>query len=629
MRKMKRAIHIDFHTMPKITDFGERFDAADFAETLKEANVDYVNVFARCNIGFSYYPTKVGTPYPYMKGDMFGDTLKECRKRGIGVTAYFNAGLNHELFLRHPEYMKMNRDGTVYKDMGENMNLNFFRRACYNTEYTDHLLAEINEVLTNYDPDGIFCDCFVSLPCYCPACTKMMAEQGISADDTDAVEKFAYESLHRAVQKIRAIVPKDKRLILNSHPHEDFNQYNSHAELECLPTGGWGYDYLTTQAPYYRKLSENPVYMTGRFISDWGDFGGRKPKASMKYDVQDALLYGFAPSIGDHMHPRDGLDKGLYKDIGELFSYVKKMEEFTDGAAPSVEVAILRNKIHYNTTLERFNDSDKGCARMLAELKICFDIINEDMDFDGYKLLVLPDYIEITDKLKAKLEGFKGSILSTGKSIANGGVWSYIKNFTIDDNTDAFYELNGENFGQYSPSIKMHSDFCTAPYVSPYFKRGFDGLHGYFYIPPKEKTDFCAVAECKNRAHICFNIFDAYMKFGAHFHKSLVKDILSRLLPERLIDAENLPAYTRATRFEGDKGTILHIKATFPEAKGKKGYIEDIVSIPEGRKITVSGNFSKAYSLPDLKEISVTASGEKTEIILPQIDGYLPILLRK
>ena len=34
MEKMKRAIHLDFHTMPGIYDFEETFDAAEFAQAL-------------------------------------------------------------------------------------------------------------------------------------------------------------------------------------------------------------------------------------------------------------------------------------------------------------------------------------------------------------------------------------------------------------------------------------------------------------------------------------------------------------------------------------------------------------------------------------------------------------------
>jgi len=90
MKPMKRAIHLDFHTMPGIYNFGEKWDAKEFAYILKEARVDYVNAFAKCNLGFTYYPTKLGIPYPTMEGDMFGELLKECHRNGIGVSAYVN-----------------------------------------------------------------------------------------------------------------------------------------------------------------------------------------------------------------------------------------------------------------------------------------------------------------------------------------------------------------------------------------------------------------------------------------------------------------------------------------------------------------------------------------------------------
>ena len=145
MRKMNRCIHIDFHTMPGITDFGDCFDAQKTAEILKRANVDYVNLFARCNIGFSYYDTKIGTPYPYMKGDMLGELIFECHKRDIGVTAYLNGGLNHELLNHHPEYMKVDKNGNT---MGENkITDNFFRSPCFNSGYREYLINEIKEII--------------------------------------------------------------------------------------------------------------------------------------------------------------------------------------------------------------------------------------------------------------------------------------------------------------------------------------------------------------------------------------------------------------------------------------------------------------------------------------------------
>ena len=84
---MKRAVHFDFHTMPGIDDMTGTFGPKDLAEALSDAHVDYVNIFARCNIGFSYYPTKLGTVYPGLDRDLLGEAIEELHKRNIGVTA--------------------------------------------------------------------------------------------------------------------------------------------------------------------------------------------------------------------------------------------------------------------------------------------------------------------------------------------------------------------------------------------------------------------------------------------------------------------------------------------------------------------------------------------------------------
>ncbi len=47
MKDLKRIIHVDFHTMPGIYNFNEKWDAEEFAQTLKDANVNYVNVFCQ------------------------------------------------------------------------------------------------------------------------------------------------------------------------------------------------------------------------------------------------------------------------------------------------------------------------------------------------------------------------------------------------------------------------------------------------------------------------------------------------------------------------------------------------------------------------------------------------------
>lgn len=627
MKKIRRAVHFDFHTMPGIEDFCANFDAEDFAATLAEAHVDYVNVFARCNVGFSYYPTKLGTPYPTMTTDLLGDTIRACHKRGIGVTAYLNGGLNHELLRKRTDLLKINKDGSVYS--GDPAKEHFFRTPCYHAGFGDYLLDEIAEILT-YDPDGIFVDCLLARSCYCPACMSKMHAKGIDTTDDDAVFNFAYDTLIELFDRIRALVPRNKRLYLNSFPYPAIAQHQSHVELECLPTDRqWGYDFFTAQAPYYRKFNTERIYMTGRFVLSWGDLAGFKSRPALENDIYDGLMYGYVPSVGDHMHPRDGIDKRLYREVGEIYSYVKSLEPWTDNAVPMTEAAILRNKVTSQNVRKHFTDSDLGVARMLSELKISYDVVNEDMDLNIYPLLILPDHITITEKLAAKLEAYQGSILSTGTSLANTPVWDYLSDFTTDTNTDGFFSMDNRIYAQYRCGIKMHSDYSCADYVEPYFNQGFDGCHGYSYIPPHDSIGYSAAAIKGNRAHICFPIFEAYLQHGAIFHKELVAKLLDTLLPagKRLLQPLTLPVSARATLMQLPKGALLQIKTTYPELRGRIGIIEEHVTMPAGRQISVAGEYKKVSVLPDMLPIPSEVINGRTVITLPEICGYLPMIL--
>jgi len=630
MKKIKRAIHIDFHTMPGIEDFGTGFTAEDIAERLKAAHVNYVNVFARCNTGFSYYPTQIGIPYPGMQGDLLGDTIRECHKHGIGVSAYINGGLNHELLLHKPEFMRVDKDGNAFRgDPNKNV---FFRSPCMNSGYRAYLLEEIKEVLEK-NPDGIFIDCVRAETCYCPVCIEKMQQKGVDITNEAAVLQFAYDTQMEAFEEIRAIVPQEKRLFLNSFPYDRIADITSHFEMECLPFSGWWYDYFDVMAPYFRKMTKERVYMTGRFLQRWGDFGGNKTVAAMEHDVYAALLYGYVPSIGDHMHPRDGLDRNLYEKIGSIYKYVESLEPWTDNTEAVTEVAVLTNKTVPGKL--KPSPSDIGAAKMMAELKVCYDLIHEDMDFDAYRLLIIPENYMFSKAVIEKLNRFSGKILSSGNSlikqertgIPTCNIWDYITEIEENLKSDCFYKYDGEIRGQYGAGIRMKSDYSIAEWIEPYFTRGYDGTRGYFYIPPKECNGYSAVAITDRYAHIAFPIFTAYQEYRAHFHKKLLLDLLNRLLSDRLIYAKELPSTARASLMRTDTHDVLHIKITYPEIRGNVGIIEEHNILPAGKRIRVKGSYKNVYQIPNMLPLEFKVQAGYTEIILPEIIGYIPVLL--
>ncbi|NLC43038.1 MAG: hypothetical protein GX783_02015 [Clostridiales bacterium] len=640
MRPMKRAIHIDFHTMPGIYNFNENWDPKEFARILKDAKVKYINAFAKCNLGFAYYPTEIGVPYPGMKGDMFGDLLRECHKNDIGVTAYFNVGLDHEQARLHRDWCVLNKEGQViYGDR----TANFFRNMCFNSEgYRTYILGMMQEVVDQYDVDGLFLDCMGLYPCYGNECQEDMIKQGLDPLNDDHVRSHTQQVMMDFSNDVKKLVGNDKYLYLNGMGYRNVQHLDTHIEVECLPSG-WSYDFFGPQAAYARNIQENAIYMTGRFQKNWGDFGGLKSKASLEYDIWDGLSNAIDVSIGDHMHPAENLDTSVYQIVKEIYTEVEKCEPWTDGAKYVADIGVLTDSPGY------LNETYKGLSRMLGELKYGFDIVNESMDLAKYKVLILPDTMKVTEVLKDKLEKHlsqgKG-VLSTGEGGLNPEMtgfaleqWKF-KYEGLDQSNSSYFKMltdDSEDIGKmtwamYTHGILMRStdkSETIAEYIKPYFNRHWDGFHGYFYTPPEKATDQAAIARSGNVYHICFKVFDAYYNVAMISHKEIVKYCLERLLTEPTIKCKKIPSTARVTLTEKEKTVQLHVKATFPEVRGQMNIIEEHQVIPSGAEVSVKGNYKSAYLVPSKEPINIIKEGNYTVVNLPQVEGYAMIALEK
>ena len=626
MEMMKRAVHLDFHTMPGIYDFEETFDAKAFAQTLKDAKVKYLNAVAQCNLGFCYFPTNVGVRYPGLKTDLFGSIVRECNAVGIKVVAYVSTGLNHEQSRLHPEWCNMNEDGQIiYGDR----TINFFRNVCYNTGYTDHILALYREILDNYDVDGLFLDSTVPRACYCARCTEKMLSEGVDITDPAAVEAFGMESTLAFRDKVLAMLPEGKRLKMNGLGH----QYCTHGEIECLPTGGWGYEFFAAACARARNIHKDVIYMTGRFQRSWGDFGGLRTTASLENDFYDGLLNNTQISVGDHMHPRGGLEPKVYEQVKHLFTQMEAYEPWTDPARYLPEVGVLWQGGIATPT-------GYGLARMLGELKYNFDLVSETADLSRFRAVILPDDVTVSEALAEKLSAYLaggGQILATGsaglKPDRTGFAlreWDFVDFLGIDSTSTAYYQPVDSGDGlpvrsMYEPGILLRARDAgdvLARYVKPYFDRHWDGKHGYYYTPPTTETPYDAVVRHGAVELISFNVFAAYNHYAAAFHKRLVAEALARAIPEKLVDAGALPSTARVSLTGTDSYRLLHVKVTYPEARGEACAIEEHNVLPAGRTVGVKGQYRKVMLLPTQEEIPFRTENGYTVFELPEITGY-------
>lgn len=647
MRQIKRAVHLDFHTLPGISDFGENFNAKQFAQTLKAAKVDFINAFAKCNIGFAYYPTRIGVPHPHMKFDMLGEIIQECHKLDIGVAAYFNVGLDHEMARKHREWCIVNEDGQVIQG---DRTANFFRLMCLNSGYREYLLSMIKEVCEMYPVDGIFLDCIMTTPCYGNECNESMRERGMNVLSAEDAAAFAKGQVIDFIREVKESIPNDILFLPNGLGHINSKDLGTHIEIECLP-GAWSYDYFASQAAYARTFGKQVVYMTGRFHASWGDFGGLKSKASLEYDCWDALSQGYAVSVGDHMHPRDGLDQDVYQMIGEVYSDVEKYEHWTAGTSMVSEIAIIMpegcDMGANNVEFLQGQHILSAAARMLGELKYTFDIMDETADISPYKVVILPDVITISPNFKEQLERFQasgGGIISTGFSGLNQEKSAFAMDSwrMVYDGPDLW---NASYFKMVSPTKKLSANrLCAiynqgiqmrglegtetiAHYYQPYFNRDWDGFHGTFYTPPDRHAGWPAVLRSDQLFQICFQLFVGYSEYAMPEHKYILQYCLEQLMPESLIKCENIPSTSRVTVTSKGEMRLVHIKVTYPELRGKYNVIEEHAQLIGGTVSIRGENTKSVYSAPDRKQLNYIVSDGYTHITLPEVNGYLMVIL--
>ena len=624
-------MHFDFHTSPGISDLFANFNAENFADKLKQNHVEYINFTARCNMGYSYYNTKIGKKYNGLTRDILKEVLDACHKRNIGVTAYINGGLDHEMMAEHADWCRMNAHGVIYDDDRKN---NFFRTCCYNSGYGEHLIGEIKEIAA-YDIDGLFVDCMVDRVCYCSNCVKDMRRKGVDDSSEDAVLEYQHSVKMNMAKKIKEVATevsgRDLMFYFNGVPWRE--DLHTHAEIECL-TGSkvWGYDYFYAVAPYARTRFENLLLMSGRFQIGWGDFGGIKSLCSMQEDLYSAIMNGFELSFGDHLHPVDGLENEVIERIGKVFAEKMLYEPFTEGSKNIAEIGVLAEVDSFQA-----DPYLQGVCKMLCDLHLLYNIYNENANLSGVKLLILPKKFILTEKLRRLLSEYKnqgGKFLFFGDAINTGadfGVLDFIQIKGKDDSDNAYFTFgdSGMRWAMYYPAliIKNISGKEISRYVGKRFNMLFDGRQELFYRPQGEITEFSAAVLGENSGCVCFDVSKAYLDCFLPETRFLVKNLIDGLLPIKFVECKDIPIYAQIAVAKKKEDLIVHVKADYPEIKMGRGIIEAHTYL-KSTEISVEGEYG-VRMLPYLEPVEGRIENGRTVFKTGDFSGYKSFLLTK
>ena len=643
-----RQVHLDFHTSPDIAGIGSRFDKKQFQQALKTGHLDSITVFAKCHHGVCYYPTEVGTMHPGLDFDLCGAQIEAAHEIGVRAPVYITAGWSHRDAQQHPEWIMRKKDGGKWgcgnaaafdtaspeEPLGE---VSWNTLCLSDGSYCRHIYELTEEVCKRYkDLDGLFYDiCVVSGPCWCDECVAGMKAEGLDPEKDEDAFAYFVRGRQRFMEKCNAILHRyhpDATVFYNSggadmaKPY--VHQYQTHYEMEDLPTCWHGYDRLPMRARFFSRTGKPTMGMTGKFHLAWGEFGGFKCKEALKFEVSAMALYGVACSIGDHCHPDGEMEMQTYENIGYAYEYLKKIEPYCYGGENTARVGVM---------LSKDTAANNGVAKILLENQIDFDVVQGDPQ--RYELVIVPEGV----KDISCLDGYTGKVLICADSNVKDG------KFLLDCGAEYLgapeydwdYICTDRPFRQELPHSPM---LCNLPghrirvtdgqelaHVQlPYFNRTVGRFCGHKNTPTDKTTHAPGIVKKGNVVYMAHPMASAYNTYGSLYQKRYFMLALEQLFTGGAVRVSGMGAMGRATMIhQADKRRYcLNLLYAAPVKRGLAEVIEDIVPIYNiGVELDVPQTIKRAYLPLSGETLPVEYSGGRARFLVPKLECHTSVVL--
>ena len=566
-----RKVHLDFHNSHHQPKIGANFNAEKWGNQLVTGNVDSIVVFAKDMHGYFYYPSMFGPVHPGLSFDLLGEQVKACRDRNIEVYAYYCTAWDNYLAGTHPEWNMKRKDGTDWRPKpGETP---AWTALCLgNRDFVDLMVSHVREFVEKYELNGAWLDMAEPIvpECYCRECVRQISEAGKDPFDREVQREHQNKNFLAFHELMRELVHNTRKGCQVDFNDIGIGRVSERADLldnidiEALPTDPqWGYFYAPAHVRYQRNFGLPVFGMTGRFVSSWADFGGLKLPQQLDVELASLVANSARCDVGDQMPPGGVLDPAVYHVLGKSYGRIKYTEPWLRQASPVTEAAILIP----NLPLEHVNQQYlMGITKLLIELHIQFDLIEPEMVWERYALVIVPDELKPGTQLVNRLNAFienEGSVIVCH----NGGISKEAEKSWLD-------KYGFEQFGQslFKPAYLVTGDdfipgmpgYAYALYDGasqwkanppakslaalgePLFNRTAEHYTSHKQSPFDHVTGFSVAAVSGKVGLLGFPVGQSYFDKGYWIYREVFSKLLKKVFPVRIVET-NAPITTEIT----------------------------------------------------------------------------------
>lgn len=452
----KRRLLFDWHIPPF---FGEiNIDKKEYIEKIIETKTNCVVLITKSAFGCSYYNTKIGIKNQALKMDILKEIGDSLKLKGVQVIAYYNVCCDVMISEKYPNWRQIDILGNPGFLFG-------YKALCMNSPYREIVFAQLKEIISNYNIDGIWLDIvyFINNGCFCDFCKnrfkkiygeELKPEKVNIPDYKRFFENFKKDSVYEFFKEVRDLI-KSKNLLLTGNHTGDFwrddPRLSEICDFNTVEFHPPYYKIASTYGCYFQKKEKPFEMMIPEGLHGWGDWTVI-PEKTLCTMISQVVSRGGAPCIGHVVYPYGDYSGKVAKGVWDLiktgWKWEKKIETFCQDTEPVPVSAVLYSlkedwqRWRATQGLElKWTEKIFGISSIFLEEHVIFDILNgsEISKIKEYEFIYLPDVHYLTEN---EVESIRRYIENGGKAIISLSFFDYkgLDGIKVPEN---FYDLIG------------------------------------------------------------------------------------------------------------------------------------------------------------------------------------------
>ncbi len=422
----------DMHIDDWNEEFLSEFSAENYFKMLKKANVQMAMIYLQSHLGLCNWESKTAKVHRHFaeRPNEIKRLIDMCRADGIRIMGYYSLNFNRAAYDEHLEWSMRREDGISDPERwsGDRKGL-----CCPNNyEYREFVYRQIDEMLEEYELDGLFFDMlYWPQVCYCDSCKARYKKE--TGKDALPIQKSVTQKEWIEFADIRAywmgewaqsvtdyVHSKDKDLAVE----HNFSAAAGPSPWSCCRdgvseasdfTGGDLYGGALEQSfvcKMYQALSKNQPfeYMTGRCTPNLLTHTVTKTEDSLMRHVMLTCAHHGASLMIDAIDPVGTLDERVYDLIGKCFGQEADYEQYLKGDMIA-DIGIFYNLdskfnmqntggsaeqfLHFNANQLQLNNhtASLGAMKTLVgrHIPVALTVKSRKAEWKKYKVLVAPN----------------------------------------------------------------------------------------------------------------------------------------------------------------------------------------------------------------------------------------------